>query len=115
MWIGFLFFFSMGVTEVTAGEFVDVNRADAVQLASALDGIGQKKAEKIVAWRKEHGAFSSVDDFAAVPGIGRKLAVRNKDYLQFSSQVSAKNRGFESRSNQEKGVITLPIRAYSGR
>jgi competence protein ComEA len=27
-------------------------------------------AEKIVDWREKHGAFASVDDLDAIPGIG---------------------------------------------
>ena len=34
---------------------VDINSAEAPALASALKGVGPKKAEAIVAYRKEHG------------------------------------------------------------
>ena len=36
----------------------------------ALPGIGPVTAEKILAYRQEHGAFTSVDELDAVPGIG---------------------------------------------
>ncbi len=104
--------------EVDAGELVDINRADAVQIAAALDGIGQKKAEKIVAWRKEHGAFKSLDDVAKVTGIGSKLAERNKNYLQFGSKAQATKKSEQShhqRDENEKGVLSLPIGAYPPR
>lgn len=114
MWQRILMIFCLGAMQsVVAGESVDINRADAVQIASALDGIGQKKAEKIVAWRSEHGAFKSVDDVAAVPGIGQKLALRNKDYLQFGGKLANKSRNVDRSSVQEKGALTLPVGAYS--
>jgi competence protein ComEA len=52
---------------------VNINQADAEQIASALNGIGLKKAEAIVAYRNEHGQFESVDDLALVKGIGDQL------------------------------------------
>jgi competence protein ComEA len=37
----------------------------------ALPGIGPATAEKIVAFRQQHGAFRSVEELDAVPGIGQ--------------------------------------------
>lgn len=105
--------FLLIVSVAQAGEVVDINKADAVQIASALEGIGQKKAEKIVTWRKAHGPFKSVDDLAKVTGIGSKLATRNKDYLQFSSQGANKVHSADAKYAQEKGVLSLPVGAYS--
>ena len=36
----------------------------------ALPGIGPVLAQRIVAWREQHGAFRSVDELGEVPGIG---------------------------------------------
>lgn len=41
-----------------------------VEELDALPGIGPITADKIVAYRTEHGPFASVDDLDAVPGIG---------------------------------------------
>jgi competence protein ComEA len=35
-----------------------------------LPGIGPVTAQKILEFRQTHGAFASVDDLDAVPGIG---------------------------------------------
>ena len=35
-----------------------------------LPGIGPELAERIVAYREEHGAFGSVEEIMEVPGIG---------------------------------------------
>ncbi len=65
---------SVGVTaRVTApGQSagpINLNTASAVEL-QALPGIGPALAERIVAWRTEHGSFASVDDLRKVSGIG---------------------------------------------
>jgi competence protein ComEA len=48
---------------------VQLSAATAEQLDS-LPGIGPVTAQKIIAYRSEHGAFRSVDDLDEVPGIG---------------------------------------------
>jgi len=54
---------------------VDINAASAEEL-QRLPGIGPVIAERIVAWRREHGRFHSPDDLARVPGIGPRTAER---------------------------------------
>ncbi|WP_082000098.1 helix-hairpin-helix domain-containing protein [Arthrobacter sp. PAMC 25486] len=51
---------------------INVNAATAADL-DALPGIGPVLAERIVAWRTDHGPFPSVDALDAVSGIGAKL------------------------------------------
>ena len=51
------------------GEVIDINTADAYDL-QRLPGIGEKRAGDIVAYREEHGPFSSVDGLTEVSGIG---------------------------------------------
>ncbi|MFJ3957816.1 helix-hairpin-helix domain-containing protein [Arthrobacter sp. NPDC090010] len=51
---------------------VSLNTASAEQLMS-LPRVGKVLAERIVAWRTEHGAFSRVEELDAVDGIGPKL------------------------------------------
>jgi competence protein ComEA len=36
----------------------------------ALPGVGPVTAQKILAYRQEHGAFASIDELDAIPGIG---------------------------------------------
>ena len=48
---------------------VDINTATAEQLQELM-GIGPVLAEKIVAYRAEHGPFASVDELLYVSGIG---------------------------------------------
>jgi len=49
---------------------VDLNKADAKTLAKVLKRVGRKRAAKIIAYRKKHGPFTSVDGLTHVPGIG---------------------------------------------
>ncbi|HEX7083981.1 MAG TPA: ComEA family DNA-binding protein [Gaiellaceae bacterium] len=53
----------------TASAPVDLNSATAEQL-DALPGVGPVTAQKIVAFRQQHGPFRSTDDLDAIPGIG---------------------------------------------
>jgi competence protein ComEA len=50
---------------------VNLNTATADELGT-LDGVGPATAQKILAYRREHGGFGSVDELDQVPGIGEK-------------------------------------------
>jgi competence protein ComEA len=57
-----------GAASVSSGP-VSLSSATAEQL-DALPGVGPVTAEKIVAYRQQHGAFRSVDELDAISGIG---------------------------------------------
>jgi competence protein ComEA len=48
---------------------VRLNQADVAAL-DTLPGVGPATAQRIIAWRDEHGPFGSVEDLLDVPGIG---------------------------------------------
>lgn len=58
----------VGAAQAPSGP-VSLNSATLEQL-DELPGIGPVTAEKILAYREEHGAFQSIDELDAVPGIG---------------------------------------------
>lgn len=60
---------------------VNVNTASAEEISAVLTGVGLKKAEAIVAYRKSHGKFSSVEQLAEVKGIGEATISKNRDKL----------------------------------
>lgn len=60
---------------------VGLNAATLEQLQT-LDGVGPATAQKIVAWRTEHGGFRSVDDLGQVPGIGPKRLAALREHVQ---------------------------------
>jgi competence protein ComEA len=47
-----------------------------------LDGVGPATAQKIVAYRMQHGGFRSIDDLANVPGIGPKKLAAIRPHVQ---------------------------------
>jgi competence protein ComEA len=64
-----------------APKTVNINTADAATLADVLTGVGLAKAEAIVAYRKEHGGFKSVEQLSEVKGIGDKLVKANQERI----------------------------------
>jgi len=59
---------------------VNINTASVDQLTT-LKGIGQKKAEAIVAFRTEHGNFKKTEDIMLVKGIGPKMYEKLKNFI----------------------------------
>jgi competence protein ComEA len=68
-----------GASEARA---VNINTADAATLAAALEGIGLKKAEAIVAHRETKGKFTSVEQLLDVKGIGQVTFEKNRDRIK---------------------------------
>lgn len=56
-------------TPLSAGERLDPNSASADEL-DRLPRVGPALAERIVAWRAEHGRFRTLAQLDSVPGIG---------------------------------------------
>jgi competence protein ComEA len=52
-----------------AAAAVNINTASKEELTS-VKGIGDKRAQEIIDYRKKNGDFKSVDDLEKVPGIG---------------------------------------------
>ncbi|WEV54920.1 helix-hairpin-helix domain-containing protein [Leuconostocaceae bacterium ESL0723] len=59
---------------------VNLNTATSEQLQT-LDGVGAKRAEKIIAYRQEHGRFNQASDLCQVDGIGDKFFQKIKDQV----------------------------------
>jgi competence protein ComEA len=68
---------------------VNVNTADADELAEALKGVGKSKAAAIVEYRDQNGAFKHVDELVNVKGIGIRTVDINRDYIQLSDAEPA--------------------------
>lgn len=71
-----------------AQEPVDVNTATAEQLAEALVGVGDSKAEAIVAYREAHGPFEHIDELVNVRGIGMATVDRNRERIRLDDADS---------------------------
>jgi competence protein ComEA len=60
---------------------VNINHATAIDIAVMLKGIGLKKAEAIVEWRKVNGKFTHIEQLTEVKGIGDKTLSLNKNKI----------------------------------
>ncbi len=60
---------------------VRVNAASAEEL-TRLPGIGAAKAAAIVAFRRRHGPFRSIDELQRVPGIGPATVERLREHVR---------------------------------
>jgi competence protein ComEA len=68
-----------------SAEAVDINTADAATLADAINGVGEKKAATIVAYRETHGPFTRVEELSNVKGIGPGTVDKNRQNLEVGS------------------------------
>jgi len=59
---------------------VNLNTATEVELQT-ISGIGQKRAQDIIAYREEKGKFQSVDELKNVSGIGQKTLEKLKEHV----------------------------------
>ena len=60
---------------------VNLNTAD-IQTLKTLSGIGDSKAQAILAYREEHGGFSSIEEVMQVPGIKESIFSKIKDKIE---------------------------------
>ena len=70
------------------GHPINLNTATATELTQ-LPKVGAKAAERIVAYRKQHGGFQRTEDLLSVKGIGEKSFLKLKPYLSVGN-VAAK-------------------------
>lgn len=64
-----------------SAEPININTASVQQLTQ-LNGIGSKKAQAIVEYRKKHGKFKSIDDLQNVSGIGSSIVKKNQKQIR---------------------------------
>lgn len=67
-------------TSSPSGGQIDLNDATQAEL-EALPGIGPTMAERIIAYRQEHGPFLYIEDIMAVEGIGEGIFAEIKDLV----------------------------------
>ena len=72
---------SLVLSTAAYAEKVNINTATAEQIASAMTGVGESKAQAIVEYREQHGKFKSIQDLEYVDGIGEKTIEKNSHKL----------------------------------
>lgn len=65
---------------LSAAQSVNINTADKAELMS-VRGIGEKRAEAIIAYREKNGPFKTVDDLESVQGVGPAILKDNRESL----------------------------------
>jgi competence protein ComEA len=63
-----------------AGDTININTADKTTLMT-LKGVGEKRAEAIIAYREQYGPFKNIDQLAEIDGIGRVFIDSNREVL----------------------------------
>lgn len=59
---------------------INLNNATKEDLTK-IDGVGDKKADKIIEYRTQHGGFKSADDLKNISGFGEKTVAKLKDQI----------------------------------
>ena len=62
-------------------EMVNINTADKEVLMTSIKGVGETRADAIIAYREQNGDFNSVEELAEVRGIGSSIVEKNMDNL----------------------------------
>jgi competence protein ComEA len=65
---------------------VNINTADAAAIAEELSGVGMKKAQAIIDYRKSNGDFKTIESLTEVKGIGLKTVEKNRDVIELTSK-----------------------------
>ena len=77
------FFLALPVLGFSA-ESININTADKDALMSVINGVGDRKAEAIISYRKENGPFKSIDELTNIKGIGQAMVDKHRDKLSTS-------------------------------
>ena len=81
----FVLILALSFSGLAAAEYVDINSADSQTLADALQGVGESKAQAIVAYRKANGPFRSAEELTQVKGIGERILELNRGNIGVGS------------------------------
>lgn len=93
---------AMSMGGSTFAGLVNINKADSDALAQNLKGVGVKKAEAIVDYRKKHGSFVKIEDLVNVKGIGEGILEKNVEDISLSE-------GVVTVVESEKTVMKKPV------
>ena len=81
---------------------VNINTANKEELTS-IKGVGDKRAQDIIDYRKKHGDFKSVDDLQKVPGIGSNFLKQIRSDVTVTGKTSIEKPAKAKPSRSAKG------------
>lgn len=81
---------------------VNINTATKEELTT-IKGVGDKRAQDIIEYRKKHGDFKSVDDLQKVPGIGSSLLKQIRSHVTVTGKTSVNKPAKAKASGSAKG------------
>jgi competence protein ComEA len=87
-----------------ASDKVNINTANAAELDRVLVNVGASKAQAIVAYRKDNGAFKSLEQLAMVKGIGLKTVEKNRDRIELGGVNVARKAATPAASIRSKAA-----------
>ncbi len=91
-----------------AAAAVNINTATKEELTS-LKGVGDKRAQEIIDYRKKNGDFKSIDDLEKVPGIGPGLMKQIRSDITVTGKTSTDKpdaKGKTAESEKSKGAAS---------
>jgi competence protein ComEA len=94
-----------------AAEKVNINTADAGTLDRVLIGVGPSKAEAIVQYRKQNGAFRSADQMTGVKGIGLATIEKNRDRIVVGAVGAAPTLAKPGLAKAPAKAMSVPVKA----
>jgi len=98
---------SVPVASSQLSELININEATAAELSVALPGIGPEKAQRIVDWRNDNGAFQDIDQLLEISGIGPKTLERLSPLIHIGEEVDEVSRksSLEGDSEHHRTVL----------
>lgn len=99
--IGLLLTLAGPVSAAEARKVVNINTADATQLA-LLPRVGPSLAQKILDFRKQNGPFKSAEDLMLVRGVGEKTYQLLKPYVATSGETTLREKVKASKAGSAK-------------
>ena len=81
---------------------VNINTATKRELTT-IKGVGDKRAQDIIDYRKKHGDFKSVDDLQKVPGIGSTFLKQIRSDVTVTGKTSIEKPAKAKPSRSAKG------------
>ena len=89
----------------SAAGVVNINTADASQLA-LLPRVGEATAQRIIAYRQEHGGFKKATDLMQVKGIGAKTFELVSPYVAVEGKTTLSTKVSSPRKPRAKKPAT---------